>query len=113
MYYRGKEFRKEFSHIGEVRSLIPSDVRLMALTATATKQSRRDICKVLGMKNPVVVSVTPNKPNIKYEVIQRCGTLEETLAPLVEELRRQRRLMDRVLIFCQSMMTSHMFIASS
>ena len=81
--------------------MIPSDVHLMALTATATKQSRRDICKVLSMKKPVVVSVTPNKPNIKYEVIPRCSTLEETLAPLVEELRQQRRLMDRVLIFCQ------------
>ena len=55
----------------------------------------------MGMKEPVVVSVTPNKPNIKYEGIPRCSTLEETLALLVEELRQQRRLMDRVLIFCQ------------
>ena len=76
--------------------MIPSDVHLMALTATATKQSRTDICKVLSM---MVVSVTPN---IKYEVLLRCGTLEETLAPLVEELRQQRHLMDRVLIFCQN-----------
>ena len=34
--YRGSEFRKEFSHLGEVRSLLPDHTHVMALTATAT-----------------------------------------------------------------------------
>ena len=86
--HRGKDFRQEFSNLGEVRSLIPEDVRCMALTATATKTSRNEICNVLGMHKPVVVSQSPNKPNIKYCVQLKHGTMEETFAPLVEELKR-------------------------
>lgn len=52
-----------------MRSLIPKTVNVMALTATATKTTRREVCKVLGMIKPSVVAVSPNKPNIKYEVI--------------------------------------------
>ena len=36
---RGENFRKEFANLGEVRSLIPETVRIMALTATAMKSS--------------------------------------------------------------------------
>ena len=50
--------------INEIRSLVHSHVRLMALTATATIKSRKEICHALGMKNPVVVSQSPNKSNI-------------------------------------------------
>ena len=32
----GYDFRTEFSHLGEVQSLIPDHVKVMALTATAT-----------------------------------------------------------------------------
>ena len=34
--YLGESFRKEFSDLGEIRSIVPRRVRLMALTATAT-----------------------------------------------------------------------------
>ena len=97
----GVKSLEEFANLGEIRSLIPSNIQLMALTATATKQSRQAICHTLGMKKPVVVYQSPNKPNIFYELHSKSGSLEETLAPLVEELRRERNLMDHVLIFCQ------------
>ena len=97
----GVKSLEEFANLGEIRSLIPSNIQLMALTATATKQSRQVICHTLGMKKPVVVSQSPNKPNIFYELHSKSGSLEEALAPLVEELRRERNLMDHVLIFCQ------------
>lgn len=97
----GVKSLEEFANLGEIRSLIPSNIQLMALTATATKRSRQAICRTLGMKKPVVVSQSPNKPNIFYELHSKSGSLEETLAPLVEELRRERNLMDHVLIFCQ------------
>lgn len=66
---RGIEFRTEFSNLGQVRSLIPEKVCCMALTATATNQSRREIRRILGMYNPVIVSESPNKPNMKYIVV--------------------------------------------
>ena len=57
---RGDEFRVEFSHLGEVWSLIPEHVNIMALTATATRTLRSDVCYILGMQN-VVVTVSPDK----------------------------------------------------
>ncbi len=74
----------------------------MALTATATLSSRKAICQTLSMVNPTVVSVSPNKPNIKYHVNRKEGDIEETFAPIVEEVRRCRLSMDRVIIFCRS-----------
>ncbi len=61
----------------------------MALTATATLSSRKAICQnlILSMVSPTVVSVSPNKPNIKYHVYRKEGDIEETFAPIVEEVR--------------------------
>ena len=50
----GEMFRREIANLGKIRSLIPSNIQLMALIATATKQSRQAICHTLGMKKPVV-----------------------------------------------------------
>ena len=100
--YRGDEFRREFSNLGEVRSLIPERVHIMALTATATITTRKSICKVLSMLKPSIVSQSPNKPNIKYSVVKKEVDIEETFAPLVEEVRRCRVSMDRVIIFCRT-----------
>ena len=63
IFFRGAQFRKEFSCIGELRSLIPQGTPLIALTATATVASRNLIILNLGMTNPVVISVSPD---IKY-----------------------------------------------
>ena len=81
---RGETFRKEFLVIGEARSLIP---RMMALTATATKITRQQVCRRLGMVKPVLVTASPNRPNIKF-IVQPADNIEETFSPLVEELRR-------------------------
>ena len=49
LYFRGDCFRREFSRLGELRSVIPENVNVMALTATATVSTRREImtCKNL------------------------------------------------------------------
>ena len=83
---KGKSFQKKFALLGEVRSLITKDVRVMALTTTATAQIRKLICKLLVMTNPVIVTESPSKANIKYLVERNPGTLEETFASLVEEV---------------------------
>ena len=57
----------------------------MALIATATKQLRQEICKVLGMTNVTVIATSPNKPNTKYCVIPEPGSLEETFSKLVKK----------------------------
>jgi len=54
------------------------------------------------MNKPVVVSQSPNKPNVFYSVIMKSSPLEEVFAPLVEELRTIREAIERVIIFGQT-----------
>ena len=82
--------------------MLSHDISIMALTATATKTSRKTICHVLGMMKPVVVAESPNKTNIKYSVLQKLSTIEETFAPLMEEVRRARVNVDKTIIFCRT-----------
>jgi ATP-dependent DNA helicase RecQ len=72
----------------------------MALTATATRKLRLEVCHILGINDPVVVEISPEKPN----VFLACGefnSIMETFGPLVEELQVKRVNMDRVIIFCK------------
>ena len=62
--YRGDSFRKDFSRIGNVRSLLPSNVRIMALTATATADTRKQVVSQLCMEDPAIVYVPPAKSKI-------------------------------------------------
>ena len=63
-FTRGTSFRKTFARIGEVRSIIPQYVNVMALTATASKTMRRDIIQKLGMTNTKVINISPEKRNV-------------------------------------------------
>ena len=47
---QGDRFLREFSHLGEVRSITPEHVSVMALTATATVSTRKEIIKSLDMQ---------------------------------------------------------------
>ena len=53
------------------------------------------------MVKPCTVTESPNRQNIMYGV-QKATTIEETFAPLVEEVRRKRTSMDKVIIFCRT-----------
>ena len=74
---------------------------MMALTATATRTTRQQVCRRLGMVKPVLIIESPNRSNIKY-IIKPANNIEETFAPLVEELRRLRTMMDKRIIFCRT-----------
>ena len=53
------------------------------------------------MRNSSVVSVSPNKYNIRY-VVRKFSTLDECFGPLTDELVQKQNLMDKVLIFCRT-----------
>ena len=91
-----------FSRLLEVRSIIPSCVKVMALTATATVNTRRTVCRVLGMIQPSIVAVSPNRVNICYSVHKKDGTIEERFAPLVDELYRKGLCTPCTIVFCWS-----------
>ena len=51
---------------------------------------------------PHIVSEIPNRPNIKYFVDSHSKSIEETFAPLVEELKLKRTTMGRVIVYCRT-----------
>ena len=90
VYYRGDDFRKDYSQLGMLCSTFPA-VPVVALTATASKIDIKRIKDSLLMKNPVEVVISPNRPNIFYEKVFRKGEdidfYEEILQPLADGLK--------------------------
>ena len=74
----------------------------MALTATATKTLRKQVSDMLGMKNTVLVSVSPDKNNIKY-LVAKHATIEKTFAPFAKQLYDLQLDVGRTIIFCQKL----------
>ena len=87
LFFRGESFRRAFLQIGEIRSLIPPSVNVMA---TATVETRSYVCKQLGMIKPLIISRVPNRVNIMYEVIEKPDSLKAFFEPLVNNLRKHR-----------------------
>ena len=101
-FCRGEEFRREYSRLSEVRSILPQNVHVMALTATATKMLRRDACDVLDMESPVLVSISPDKDNIEY-IVAAHVTMDKTFGPIADQLYEHHADVGRTIIFCQKL----------
>ena len=92
----------EFARLGEVRSLIPPHVNVLALTATATKATRKAMVKKRSMKSPEIISITPDKPNILYIVRDKPDTINEAMLPIIKKLQGNLVPTDHKLIFCRT-----------
>lgn len=76
--------------LGEVCRLIPPDVHIMAVTATAKNKTRARVIKILGMDNPSVISVSPHKQNVIYWVLPKTS-IEYIFGPVVKKLQELRQ----------------------
>ena len=104
LLYRSKDFRPLFSQLSEVRSLIPAGTPCMACTATATKSVRQEVIESLEMRGFIQVSVSPDRPNIFYEV-RKCTNIEDDMLGLVQMLREKQKDTPRVIVYCQTINT--------
>ena len=68
---RVEKFSTEFSHLRDMRSIIPETVRVMALTAKATITAQKFIIRSLSMQSPEVIYIPPIKDNILYAVVDK------------------------------------------
>ncbi len=78
----GHDFRPEYRMIGEARGSL-GGVPMVALTATATPAVRRDIRRLLGLRDPAVHVHGFDRPNIVWSLFRepdKAGRLEEILA---------------------------------
>jgi ATP-dependent DNA helicase RecQ len=66
----GHDFRPEYRQLGRLRQLF-GDLSLHAYTATATMRVRRDISSQLGLRNPMELVGSFDRPNLVYRVLAR------------------------------------------
>jgi ATP-dependent DNA helicase RecQ len=66
----GHDFRPEYAALGQLRERFPG-VPLVALTATADRQTRDDILRVLQLTHARVHSSGFDRPNIRYAVLEK------------------------------------------
>ncbi|XP_070550683.1 uncharacterized protein [Ptychodera flava] len=94
-------FREYFAHVGELRSYFP-DVKVLALTATASKEVQSQIKDNLCLHDCKVINVCPNKDNIRYSVLKIPTDIPSTLYWMVDKLREEKEDFPRTIIYCSS-----------
>jgi ATP-dependent DNA helicase RecQ len=68
----GHDFRPEYRQLGRLREIWPA-ASLHAFTATATARVRRDVVVQLGLRDPVELVGSFDRPNLVYRVLPRAG----------------------------------------
>lgn len=66
----GHNFRPEYLALGQLRTLFP-EVPIIALTATADKQTRQDILRQLKLAKANIHIASFDRPNIRYTVLEK------------------------------------------
>jgi ATP-dependent DNA helicase RecQ len=72
----GHDFRPEYRQLARLRAMLPG-VSLHAFTATATARVRRDIAEQLGLRDPVELVGSFDRPNLVYRVLARSGLKQQ------------------------------------
>lgn len=98
---RGDEFRQTFALIGNLRSLMPQETHVMALTATATKSTFEVVSERLGLINPVVTAASCNRPNIKF-IVQPKQQLEDFSTELARNIEIKKLEYPKTIVFCRN-----------
>jgi ATP-dependent DNA helicase RecQ len=75
----GHDFRPEYTGLGTLRDAFPA-VPMVALTATAEKQTRLDILKHLRLHSAHQVVASFDRPNIRYTVIDKAKPYQQLCA---------------------------------
>ena len=66
----GQDFRPSYLKITEFLQKLPHRPALAAFTATATRQVREDIVRILQLQDPETVVTGFDRPNLRFEVLR-------------------------------------------
>ena len=95
----GYDFRPSYQRICDFIDALPTRPPVMALTATATRQVREDIEGTLGLRDPLRVVASFDRPNLSFAVERPSGKRAKDKALL--EFARARE--DRSgIVYCMS-----------
>jgi ATP-dependent DNA helicase RecQ len=92
----GHDFRDDYLKLEVLKQLFPN-IKLMALTATATVGVKYEIINCLKLNDPVIVQTTFDRPNIDISIAQKKDTFIETLDFLKDRLSQVYSI-----IYCQT-----------
>ena len=81
----GHDFRPDYRKINESIKQIDSNLKMIALTATATPKVQDDIIKNLSMSNASVFKSSFNRPNLFYEVKHKTDKIERDIVSFVKK----------------------------
>ena len=99
----GDQFRKSFARIGDLRSLIPKNVNVLALTTTATTQSLSLVIERLSIHNVSVVAVSPSRDNIMYKVMPKANSnINAFIDEIVEEISSARLNYPKTIVYVRT-----------
>lgn len=86
----GLDFRPEYRQLADLRRHL-TGVPFLALTATATPQVRDDIVRNLQLDTASLDCWVQSfeRPNLKFEVSRKSGSMASSLQPLIEEIAAQ------------------------
>lgn len=110
-------FRDSFARLGELRTALPYGIPVLAITATATKRSRRKIYSALCMKAPEEIISSPNRMNIKLSVkkvpasrtccdgkekLENSEQLQYVLGSTLHELHSMKKEAPMTIVYCRT-----------
>ena len=101
MLNRGDEFRTAFSLIGELRSLFPTSIHLLALIATATCSTLKAVKERLSLQDPIIIGTSPNRSNI-YLTMWHKMKLEELVEHISSNPAASKTEYPKTILFCQT-----------
>ena len=90
-----------YSELHELRTLAPS-VNVIALTATATDDTKATIIDVLRMQSVLDIRDSPNKTNITYcvEYLDNEHSNEDSFGWIAKEIKEGKN--EKTIIYCQT-----------
>lgn len=91
----GHDFRPEYVQLGQLRHAFPH-VPMIALTATADKQTRDDICLRLALDQAEIHIASFDRPNLRYTIIDK----HKPVAQLLHFLKEHQQ--EAGIIYCNS-----------
>lgn len=95
----GNDFRPSYQRICDFIDALPTRPPVMALTATATRQVREDIESTLGLRDPLRVVASFDRPNLSFAVERPCGKRAKDKA-LLEFVRAHEQ--SSGIVYCMS-----------
>lgn len=80
----GHDFRPDYRNLKMLRTMF-TDVPIIALTATATERTRRDIAEQLKMRNGKMYVASFNRPNLRYHVLRKRSSAFDSLVSMLKK----------------------------